>query len=350
MALWTDIIDPATLSGYVRAALADYEARKGTLARWLPNRNVASISVTFQVGSKGLVPIAKFRAFDAPPEIGRKPKGRTVTLELPALGQDIPISEYDRLRANGAQPSDDAILRMIQTTARQVARAIADAIERMRGVVLATGKATIDQDNFFSDDDFGRSPEHSDTVAPVLWSDGTADGLGNLEAWSDVYRDTNGEDPGAVVMSTRAFRAFAGLDQMQNQLLNGVSRPASQADVQAVVTGAGMPDIYRFDRRVMLPNGTTVKALPDDIVLLLPAPVDPTDPDAWEETELGATIWGRTLSSTEADWAIDDDEQPGIVAGVWKHDKPPHGAEVIGDGIGLPALANADLSFKARVL
>ena len=42
MALWTDIIDPATLTGYARAALADYEASKGTLARWLPNRFVPS--------------------------------------------------------------------------------------------------------------------------------------------------------------------------------------------------------------------------------------------------------------------------------------------------------------------
>jgi hypothetical protein len=32
MALWTDVIDPATLTGYARASLEDYEARKGTLA------------------------------------------------------------------------------------------------------------------------------------------------------------------------------------------------------------------------------------------------------------------------------------------------------------------------------
>jgi hypothetical protein len=38
MALWTDIIDPETLTGYARASMNAYEARKGTLARWLPNR------------------------------------------------------------------------------------------------------------------------------------------------------------------------------------------------------------------------------------------------------------------------------------------------------------------------
>ena len=35
MALWTDIVDPATLTGYVRSALSDIEKRKGNLARFL---------------------------------------------------------------------------------------------------------------------------------------------------------------------------------------------------------------------------------------------------------------------------------------------------------------------------
>jgi hypothetical protein len=48
-------------------------------------------------------------------------------------------------------------------------QAVSDAIERMRGIVLATGRATITQDNFRSDDNFGRSGSHTVT-APTLWS------------------------------------------------------------------------------------------------------------------------------------------------------------------------------------
>ncbi|MGH3356596.1 MAG: major capsid protein, partial [Nocardioidaceae bacterium] len=163
MTLWTDIIDPATLTGYARAALEDYEQRRGTLARWLPNRDVPDINVRFVKGSTGLVDVAKFRAYDAEPEIGARKGGQRITLELPALGQDIPVSEYDRLRAAGGQPSDAAVLGYIQTTTRQVVQAVADAAERMRGIVLSTGKATIDQDNFKSDDDFGRPAGHTVT-------------------------------------------------------------------------------------------------------------------------------------------------------------------------------------------
>ncbi len=92
MALWTDVIDPATLTGYARAALADYEETRGNLAMFLPNRDVADVVVRFIAGSTGLVDVAKFRAYDAEIEIGRRPSGKRVTLELPAVGQNVPFT------------------------------------------------------------------------------------------------------------------------------------------------------------------------------------------------------------------------------------------------------------------
>lgn len=157
MALWTDIVDPAYLTGYARESLAAQEARKGTLAQFLPNRDVFDTVVRFVKGQAGLVEEAKFRAYDAEPEIGRAAGGRRVTLELPALGQNIPVSEYTQLRTRGA--SDEAVQVSIERTTERVVQAVADRIERLRGTVLVTGKATIDQDNFKSEDDFGRRPE-----------------------------------------------------------------------------------------------------------------------------------------------------------------------------------------------
>ena len=57
-----------------------------------------------------------------------------------------------------------------------------------------------------------------------------------------------------------------------------------------------------------------------------------------------------SLSSTSAEWDIADVDQPGIVAGVYRGEKPPMIAEIVGDAIGMPVLANADLSFKATVV
>ena len=112
------------------------------------------------------------------------------------------------------------------------------------------------------------------------------------------------------------------------------------------LSAAGLPDIYLYDRRVSV-AGSATKVLSDDRVLLLPAPVATDD---WQGTQLGATFWGQTLTSTDTDWGIPDAEQPGLVAGVYRNPKPPMIAEVISDAIALPVLANADLSFAADVL
>jgi hypothetical protein len=345
MGLWTDIIDPATLTGYTRASIAAYEARKGSLDRWLPNRYVADIVARFVKGQTGLIDIAKFRAYDAPPEIGAKKASSRVTIELPAIGQDIPVSEYDRLRAAGGVPSDNAVLQMILSTTDDVVRAIADGIEYQRGIVLNTGKATINQDNFLSDDDFGRPGGNTITLG-TLWTLSSTDRLAALTPILDLYEDTANEPAGAMVMSTRAFRALSGGDQFKTVLVGGATRPATLAEFNQYAEGQGMPPIFIYNRRVAV-NGVSTKVVPDDRILLLPAPVDPND---HQGTDLGATVWGRTLSSLEADWAIEDVDQPGIVAGVWKNDKVPHGAEILGDAIGMPVLANAEKSMSIKVL
>lgn len=346
MALWNDIIDPAELTGYARRSLEEYEAKKGTLARWLPNREVADVVVRFVQGATGLVEIANFRAFDAEPEIGKARSGKRVTLELPALGQDIPVSEYQQLRQRNAD--DDTIRNAIFNTTDQVVRAVADAIERLRGVVIATGKATITQNGqTFSDDDFGRSAGHTVTAAAV-WSSANASvsRLTDLTSWNDTYVTANGEAPGSILMSTRVLRGLAAGNEFQTQLVNGGARPATRADVDAIVDGAGLPPIEVYDRRVNI-GGSNTKVLPDDRLFLLPAPVGT---DQWEDTELGATFWGQTLTSTDSSYAIEQSDQPGIVAGVYRNEKPPMIAQVISDAIGLPVLANADLSFSADVL
>lgn len=345
MPLWTEIIDPATLTGYARESLADYEARQGTLARWLPNRDIADVVARFVQGGTGLVDVARFRAYDAEPEIGRRQQVKRVTIELPAISLNIPASEYEQLRLRSGNVPEATALATLQTTTDAVVRAIADAMERLRGIVLATGKATIDQGNFAIDDDFGRPANHQ-LVAGSLWTSSSVSRLEYLQAIVDTYVDTTGQAPGSMLMSTRVFRALAAGDEFQTQLLNGGARLASPAQVREMVSAAGFPDIELYDRRVSV-DGVMTRAFPDDTLLLAPAPVEPNN---WQGTDLGATFWGRTLTSTEPGWGITDVEQPGVVAGVWRNDKPPMGVEVISDAIGLPVLAQADRSLAAKVL
>lgn len=341
--LWTDIIDPATLTGYARASLESYEANKPSFARFLPNRNVDDTVIRFNVTQNGLVPVANFRAYDAEPEIGKTEGGKRVTLELPALGQNIPISELDQLRQRNA--SEEAQVRAITRTASRVVRAVADRIEYQRAQLLLTGKFTVAQNNFKTDDDFGRDAGNS-VVAATPWSDTTVDRLADLQAWVDTYEDLNGETPGVIAMSRQVFRAFAAGDQFQTQLINGGARRPTDGEVRAIVEGAGLPPIEVNTRKVSL-GGTSTPIMGTDKLLMLPAPVDADDEDG---TDLGATVWGHTLTADDPDWQIADVERPGIVTGVYRNKKPPMIAEVISDAIGMPFLANANLSFVADVL
>ena len=337
--LWTDLITPDTLTGYVRQSLADYELSRGTLARWLPNRVVADMVVRFIAGQSGLVEEARFRAYDAEPEMGRAAGGQRVTLELPAVSQEIPVSEYAQQRMRNA--SDDAILNQVLATADRVVRAIGDAVERLRGTVLVTGNATITQNNFKSDDTFGRAPGHTVT-AGTLWTLPATDRLAYLQTIYDLYLTTNGVAPGSIVTSTRVLRALQAGTQFATQLGNGASRAATVSDMNALIEGSGLPPIYVYDRRTLAGRVT-----PDDRLLLLPAPVDPGDDMG---TELGATFWGQTLTASDSAYQLADVDAPGLVAGVYRNSKPPLIAEVIGDAISLPVLANANLSLAAKVL
>lgn len=337
MALWTDIIDPATLTGYARASQEDYQRTRGSLSDYLPNQTVNDIVVRVQATENGLVEAAKFRAYDAELEPGARQGGSRKIVELPALGQYNPVSEYDQLRLRNA--SDEEMLNAIQKTTDQVVKATEDRMEHMRGIVLATGKATIDQDNFKTDDDFGRDADMSATAA-TLWNASGATVLDDLIAYTQLYIDKNGEAPGSIVVSSKVLRAIAQAGEFKTQLLNGASRPASAADVQSVLDGYQLPAIRTYDRKVRI-NGKAVPVLPDTNVFMLPAA---------GQSELGASYWGRTLTSTDLNWGLAGAEQAGVVAGVYRNEKPPVIAEVFADAIGLPILANANLAFTAKVL
>lgn len=332
--LWTDVIDPATLTGYMRESLANYEAAKGSLERWLANETVPDIAVSFDVGSFGLTQTARFRAYDAEPEYTKEEAGKRVMIELPAIGQKLPISEYRALRQRNA--GDQAMLDSILKSADRVVRGVADRMELLRGVVLDTGVATVNQSNFFISDNFGRPAGHTVTAA-TLWSNAAADRVNDMLAWQDVYFGTNNVNPGVALMSTAGYAQFRKGTQFQNTV---TGRPMTQSEIQAILADEGLPPIVIFDRRVNF-EGTLTPVIPANKMLYLPRPE--------ESDAMGKTYWGTTLTATDLGWGIADDEQAGIVAGVYRNEQPPVIAEVISDAIGMPVLGNAALSFSATI-
>lgn len=345
MALWTDVVEPAELTGYARQTLEDYEAAKGSLARWLPNKTVDDIVARFVRGEGGLTEVAEYRSYDAEASIGDTPKGERVTLELPPLGRKLRNSEYDRLRARG-NVAEESVRPTVEKYAAQVARAVSDRFELERGRVIDTAKVSINEGGFIASADFGRRSDFAVTAAN-LWSATDADPLKDIEAWRSAYVAENGEEPGTLLTSTKVLNAALKSAAVRALVAGGGPTPSviTREAFNSILQAFGLPAVEVFDRRVKV-GGANVRVTPEDKVYLLPAATDPNDA---EGTDLGGSFWGTTLEASEPEYNLPSEEQGGLVVGAYKT-LDPIGVWVHAAAIGLPVLTNPNLSLAAKVL
>lgn len=344
MLLNTDIIEPSTLTGYVRAALADMQLNRFTLARWLPNRTIDDLQYRLVAGGAGLAEAATFRAYDAESPIGSRPGVTRITGELPPVSRKVRLGEYDRLRQRRA--SDELVQNAVLDDAERMAAAVAARLEMARGEALYKGKLDISENGVVATVDFGRAAGHTVTAA-TLWTDATnADPLADLLSWVDTYVSANGEMPGVILTSTRVVRLMGAASKFKVLAASiagtpGVVAPAAINQILAVY---GLPPIETYDAKVSV-GGSATRVIPDDRVLLLPAAGDPAD---GMSSELGATLYGTTAESLEPEYGIVDGDQPGIVAGAY-NTKDPVAVWTKAAAIALPVLANPNLTFAADV-
>lgn len=347
MPLWTELIDPVEATGIARDEQFVIEQQKGgTLARFLPNVTVDSDHVKFYPGSTGLVDAARYRSFNAPPEIGKGQGVKSSTIDLPSIARNEPIDEMTQKELQ--RLSDDRVRKSIEAAIRRNVQAISMRQEATRGISIDQGKVVIDQDNFWINDDFARDPSLSVSAGTGnWWADAAVDRLEALTTWQDLYATfNNGQAPGRMVFGSRAaYNAFAKGAQFKT-LIGTATRPPLATEVQGYVTSAGLPDHEIYDRSVSI-EGTLTKVLNPKKVYFLPEPVAPDDENG---SLLGATYWGRTVSAGFASWDIAPDEQPGIVVGIFREDSVGSSIEAQGDSIGEPVLANPNASMAIQIL
>lgn len=336
MLLTSDYIDPVTLTGYGRAALADQEQNQFTLSRFLPSRTIDDLQYRFTRGGLGLADSATVRAYDAESPIGKRPSLGQVTGELPPISQKIRLSEYDRLRV---RRSNDGIVNAIYNDAEAMVKSVAARVELARGEALYKGKIQLNENGVIVDIDFGRAAGHTVT-AGTAWTDFTnATPLTDLLAWMATYRAANGISPGVILTSPRVVMLMMQNAQMRGILYPGSSGPniVSQDAVNAGLAAFGLPQVITYEAQVNV-NGVATAVIPDDRLILLP-PVG--------SEELGATLWGTTSESLEPEYNLAGDE-PGIVVGSYST-KDPVAVWTKAAAVSLPVLANPNLSFAADV-
>lgn len=331
--LWTDLITPQELTGVARGAMDLYqrgegeEARGETLSRFLPNQNVFDISVRFTVGQGELVEEARWRSYDAEVEFADgEARGRRVTVDLPAVGQARRVTEYTQLRSRNVQ--DEVIRTLLEDKAAAVGRAVEDSLDRVRGHVLRTGAAVVEQsrDNgnpFYANDDFQRDSSLS-VELDNPFADTDTSVMEQFSEYDEAYRDINGVGAAYQLMSSRAFRALRAHPEFAHLRPDGSLRNASAIEAIAQLEGEGLPVPVLSDRRTK-----SGRVIPEDVVIWLPS-----------DGQAGSTYWGETETSRDSSFGIVGGDTPGLVVGAYRNPKPPMGVEVISDAIAWPVLTN----------
>lgn len=333
-----DLITPAELTGYARAALADRPENALQLSEFLPHQQVNDLNYRFTRGGGGLAEAAMFRSYDAEPKFGRREGISRVSGELPPIGQQYVLGEYDQLRLRNA---DQEVRDLLLRDAARIARAIDTRFEFARGQALVEGKVTIAEDGVYAEVDFGRKAEHS--VAPsVLWSaHDTSTPIDDLQSWRDTYVDTNGAAPGLILTSTAVVNHLRKSAQVRGEFLDSTSTRTqlNRDELDSLLSSYGLPAIRTFDARAVDQTGVSRRIVADDKLLFLPA----------SGQTLGATLWGTTLEAQEPQYGIAPADHPGLVVGAFKQSTTPIRVFTIGSAIGLPVLGDPDWSMVADV-
>lgn len=340
--LWDAYVAPADLTAFVR--LVPNEVGY-VLNQILPDRYDQVMEAEFSE-TTFTVRAAKARAWDAPPMPGRRDTLSMRKVKLPAISQFLARGERDRLeleRLRSAGTSTASIIDAIYDDAANNAQSVLARVEMLRGDILADGKVTIAELGGL-EADFGVPSAHIVTAATPWTTLASADIIGDLRAWSTVYRASNGFNPGGMIVSTDVVSAMLQ-NQAVRELLAGFGGPAplvTQAALNSVLSAYGLPTVrYVYDAQVVDDSNNAARILPADKVILLP-PVG---------IEIGYTQWGISATALELRSAgVQILPSPaGMVAVVDKDVRPPYREATYVDATCMPILSRPKALFVADV-
>lgn len=350
----TDVIDPVALTGYVRQ-LVDGDLPFSSLFPPIRTDDIEYELTNVDLTAAGEV--ARYRAWDTPAPIGKRPGFNMIRGELVPIAWGYRLNEKEmkqlnKLRLALGAASDQTVVRTILGDAERAGRAVQNRLTLAHGSLLTTGIVDFadlgspETGNSLKADFAVPANQLAVTPAGAAWTDHAASvPLTDLKAWEVIYRANNGgRNPDAWGISSEI-----AADIVQNAQIKSIASGTSGvtpgivslATVNQVLTlsGVNAPLLVMFDvERPSLTSGTPSRVVNNRKVIGVRAGMGSTiytEPPAQD----GLVLSGARQMATM---------EPGIIAyQVGSID--PSWAKTTAEGLAVPVLRNPAALFVATV-
>lgn len=331
------------LTAVARGA-ADAVEAQDALTGYLPSVENTTLDYNLDADTLQLPRAASFRAYDATAPYGKEKSVGSRKGSLPASSIKLRVGELDQLKLRGA--ADDEIGAALERKAVNNGQSIAVRAILARGDAIQTGKVTMDAENGLTVEiDFGRDSSQTVTAGTV-WSTASADAVGDILAWQNIFNTAVGGIAGGVITSSSVLAALATntsfISAFSGNSTSGLTR-ISRSDVLSVLADQGITDVNVYDKQYEDTTGTVRRVISADRFILVP---DRNSGLVGDVGPLGSTLWGVPAESLNSKYGISGGDLAGIFAAAFDG-ADPEGIDILASSIFLPVLST--LGVKATV-
>lgn len=346
-----DIADPVELTGYVRTAIQDVFPFQDLL----PIQQVPDIEYELtQLDHRG-GPVARYRGWDVPAQLARRPGVTTITGEIPPLSiaydlRDKEINQAAALRA-ALSGEDPRIIKKLLDDAVHAGEGIMNRLSWACAELLTTAQVTLndatpDVSAANSVKAVFATPPAQLAVSPAGtdWDNHTTSvPLDDLVEWETLFADNNGGlPPEAWIMSKRTRSHLSQNAQVQAQMRNvNAGYNPTPADLEVMADQYGIfGRLVVSDIRLPLMSDDTAagRAIPENYVIGV------------RSTALGNTLMAPPSSATTLTIGAPARQvlvsNPGVTV-YQVADVNPAKLTTVADAVALPVLRDPSALFVA---
>ncbi|UOR02067.1 hypothetical protein MUN77_01665 [Leucobacter allii] len=329
---------PAVLTGVARGAFQGVYGAS-LVSAYLPPVANQKLTYNFTKNQTSLTSAAKFRSWNTESDQTVFEGSKAAQGSLPPISRRYNVDEYTHVKLIGGDLGAE-----FEKKAEAIAAQIAMRFVEAAAEGIETGKVHLEERGLDFEIDYGRKAALTAT-APTVWSDPTADIIGDLEALRAAY----GSRPGVILIPDTVQRHLSRNTGIIEFALGRASDLPNQIPYEralGVLAEFGFTGLRTNEERLIDHFGVERTLFSQDRVLFLPGQADALA-TALGSGPLGTLDLGITSEALESENGLGG--SAGLISGAYKTEDP-NGFDVLVGGIGLPVITSADRTASLKVL